>query len=99
MRQQTQKRKVTFSSNNEQAINYIMEGDEFKHLFYNITVDAISQNYQKDQCVLFNVPNISNDVIIKKNHYQNALKEATNYFISKEDYQKCSQIRDLITKL
>lgn len=102
MRQQQTKRKiakVAFSSNDEQAVNYIIRGDDFKSLFYNIVIDAIKDNYQNDKCILFNVPNISNDVIIEKSNYQKALNESNKFFIDREDYDKCCQIRDILQKL
>jgi protein-arginine kinase activator protein McsA len=37
--------------------------------------------------------------IIKKENVKNSLEKAMNYFLEIEEYEKCSEIRDLLNKL
>jgi len=91
--------KVTFNTNEEYYILETINSDEFKSLFYNMTLESISSDYNKEKCVLFKIANTQENVLINKESYSNALQEANKFFVIKEDYEKCSQIKTLLEKL
>ena len=59
--------------------------------------DGISKN--KKSISLFEVANSDCYIDLEKKEWKSTLEHAIDYFVEKEDYSKCAEIRDLINKL
>lgn len=79
----------------------ICEVSEFKDLIMNEALIAIKEgvNKNKKSINLFEISDTKKCLIIKKEHWKNPLNEAMDYFISKEDYDKAIECRELIKKI
>ena len=69
---------------------FILE-DSFK------TIEMALKN-DLDKVELFNLFNLSLVVILKKSNYKDVLNNILEYYIDGEDYEKCSLIKNIITK-
>lgn len=65
------------------------------------TVVAIKDGMEKNKksISLFEVANSDCYIDLEKNKWKPTLEHAIGYFVEKEDYSKCAEIRDLINKL
>lgn len=72
-----------------------------KHVIINELVIAIEDglNKNKNSVVLFKISDSDLCVELDKSNWSSSLNNALNYFIEKEDYIKCAEIRDLINKI
>lgn len=59
--------------------------------------DGINKN--KKSVSLFELKDSSLLIELDKKNWKQSLNNALNYFIQKEDYNKCIEIRDLINKI
>lgn len=69
---------------------FILE-DSFK------TIEIALKN-NLDKVELFNLFNLSLVVILKKSNYKDVLNNILEYYITEENYEKCSLIQNIITK-
>jgi hypothetical protein len=65
------------------------------------TIYAIKDGIEKNKKVisLFEVAYTDCIIDLDKTKWKSALENVIEYYIEKEDYTKCAEIRDLITKL
>ena len=59
--------------------------------------DAIKR--KKSKIELFEVANSEYYIELKKEQFKLSLQSAINYFLEKEEYDRCIECRDLITKI
>lgn len=76
--------------NNKQFYSFILEES------LEAIVDALENN--KGKAELFNIFNMSIVVEVKKTKFKSILLEVEKYFIENEEYEKCSELKKLITK-
>lgn len=72
-----------------------------KDLILNETFIAIKDGIdrKKIKTPLFGVSNSNTLIELKKDKWKQVLETTLEYFVEKEDYNKCIEIRDLIKKL
>lgn len=88
--------KVWFRDNNINTIIKGLEIPQVKQIVFDksfpILKEAILKN--KKSCSICVIGN-DFEVIIMQNNYNNVLKSLENYYIEKEDWNKCIELRDL----
>lgn len=90
---------VTFASD---SIDIMMKGlamDSVQQVIYDRLIPNLetSINKNKKECVFCYVEDYQ--VIIPQKTYRSTLETIEKYYLAKEDYSKCSTIRDLLLKL
>ena len=68
----------------------------YKSLIDGVT-EAIKTN--KEIVKLCEVKNTNIFITVEKPEWKNSLDSALQYYVNKEEYEKCSKIKDLIDKL
>ena len=86
--------------NNSEDLNQLSTKEEFKQFIledsFKTIEMALKNNLNKVE--LFNLFNLSLVVILKKSNYKDVLNNILEYYIEEEDYEKCSLIKNIITK-
>jgi len=74
---------------------------ELKEVVIDETVYAIKDGIEKNKSKisLFEVAYTDCVIELEKQNWKSTLKNVIEYYVSKEDYTKCIEIRDLINKL
>jgi hypothetical protein len=87
------------------------EGDEKeflknkKWLIHSLIIDAVKKSYNEnlETTIIFRIINTDNDFImtseLKKEDWINSLDKSMEYYLSVEEYEKCSEIKELIKKI
>ena len=68
----------------------------YKSLIDGVT-EAIKEN--KKEIKLCEVKNSNQFITVEKQNWKNSLDKALEYYISTEEYEECSKIKNLIDKL
>ena len=76
--------------NNKQFYSFILEES------LEAIVDALENN--KGKAELFNIFNMSIVVEVKKTKFKSILFEVEKHFIENEEYERCSELKKLITR-
>lgn len=85
------KRELKELSNEEEFCNIIMK-DSFKAI-----KEAIKKNWQTVE--LFNIVNLSVIIKISSLYYPSALRKISKYFEENEEYEKCAEIKTILSNL
>ena len=74
---------------------------ELKEVVIDETVYAIKDGIEKNKSKisLFEVAYTDCVIELEKTKWKSALENVIEYYVSKEDYTKCAEVRDLINKL
>ena len=72
-----------------------------KHKVYKSLVDGVIEAIKTDkkEIKLCEVKNSGIFITVEKQEWKNSLDSALEYYISIEEYEECSKIKDLINKL
>lgn len=100
----TSKREVTnieLEFKDKEDIINLASKDEFVSLVMNDSLEAIIEGINKnlDTIDLFNILNMSVMIKLNKSNFKLVLEKITQYYVGKEDYNKCVEIQSLIKKL
>ena len=98
------KRKVpVFRVNARPGASYdkLVEVPGLKHVIIEETVIAIKEGIKKKKksTPIFEIAGSDCYVEIEKDKWKSSLENAINYYVEHEDYDKCIECRDLISKL
>ena len=92
-----------FSVNLPPGMSYkaITEIPEIVEVVLDETVFAIKEGIAKNKksISLFKVANSEYYIELKKDKWKSSLEKALNYYIEREEYDKCVECRDLINQL
>jgi hypothetical protein len=74
---------------------------EIRKVVIEETLVAIKDGIKKKvkKIALFEIANSDCYIDLEKNKWKPTLEHTIGYFVEKEDYSKCAEIRDLINKL
>ena len=61
--------------------------------------EAIKENKKEPYIKLCEVKNANIFITVEKQEWKKSLDSALQFYIDKEEYEKCSKIKDLINKL
>ena len=83
------------------VFEYNEELKSSKHRVYKSLVDGVTEAIKKDkkEIKLCEVKNSGIYITVEKQEWKNSLDSALEYYISTEEYEECSKIKDLINKL
>ena len=72
-----------------------------KHKVYKSLIDGVTEAIKtnKKEIKLCEVKNSGIFITVEKQEWKNSLDSALQYYVSKEEYEECSKIKDLINKL
>ena len=72
-----------------------------KHKVYKSLIDGVTEAIKTDKKAikLCEVKNSGNFITVEKTEWKDSLDSALQYYVSKEEYEECSKIKDLINKL
>ena len=72
-----------------------------KHKVYKSLIDGVTEAIKtnKELIKLCEVKNSGMFITVEKQEWKNSLDSALEYYISIEEYEECSKIKDLINKL
>ena len=87
-------RRIPILSNNEE-LKY-KKPQVYKSLIDGVT-EAIKEN--KEEIKLCEVKNTNIFITVEKPEWKESLDSALQYYVNKEEYEKCSKIKGLIDKL
>jgi len=89
--------------NMNRGINYSVLKDipEIQHIVLNETICAIKDGVEKDKgsISIFEIADSNCFVELSREKWKSTLKNTMEYFVEREDYNKCIEIRELINKL
>jgi len=79
----------------------LLEIPEVKQVVLEETVYAIKDGIKKNKesISLFEVAHTDYYIELSKNKWKPSLEKALEYFLEKEEYDRCAEMRDLINKL
>jgi hypothetical protein len=83
------------------SYDQIKDIPQLKDIVIDETVFAIKDGIEKNKNVisLFEVAYTNYFIELEKPKWKSTLENVIEYYVEKEDYVKCAEIRDLITKL
>ena len=72
-----------------------------KHKVYKSLIDGVTEaiKNKKETIKLCEVKNSGIFITVEKEEWKNSLDSALEYYISTEEYEECSKIKNLIDKL
>ena len=72
-----------------------------KHQVYKSLIDGVTEAIKNDkkEVKLCEVKNSNIFITVGKQEWKNSLDSALEYYISTEEYEECSKIKNLINKL
>ena len=72
-----------------------------KHQVYKSLIDGVTEAIKTDKETIkvCEVKNSNIYITVEKPEWKNSLDSALEYYISTEEYEECSKIKDLIDKL
>ena len=72
-----------------------------KHQVYKSLIDGVTEaiKNKKETIKLCEVKNSGIFITVEKEEWKNSLDSALEYYISTEEYEECSKIKNLIEKL
>ena len=72
-----------------------------KHQVYKSLIDGVTEAIKtdKEEIKLCEVKNSGIFITVEKPEWKESLDSALQFYISKEEYEKCSKIKNLIEKL
>lgn len=72
-----------------------------KHQVYKSLIDGVTEAIKtdKEQIKLCEVKDTNVLITVGKQEWKSSLDSALQYYVSKEEYEECSKIKDLIDKL
>jgi len=90
---------VTFKNNTLDNIVKGLAMEQVQQVVYDRFIPTIKQAIDKDkkECVLCFVEDYQ--IVIPKSSYKQTLNTLEKYYLSKEDFDKCSLLRDLALKI
>ena len=83
------------------SFRLLTEIPEIREIVIEETIVAIKEgiNKKKKSISLFEIADSDYYVELEKDKWKLSLENAINYYVEKEDYNKCIECRDLISKL
>lgn len=92
---------LTINGNGEVDIDTIINNDVFSKAVYLETFDSIKDaiNNNKKIAVLFIIGRTEYTIELNKDQWKNALQSCIKEFEKDEQYEKCIEINDLISKI
>lgn len=72
-----------------------------KHQVYKSLIDGVTEAIKtdKEEIKLCEIKNSNIFITVEKQEWKNSLDSALEYYISTEEYEECSKIKNLIDKL
>ena len=100
----TKKREVTnieLSYRNREDIINLASKKEFVDFVLKDSLKAIDDAIENnlDKVELFNILNLSLIIKLEKSNFKSVLERIMQYYVDKEDYDKCIEIQSLIKKI
>jgi len=100
----TKKREVTnieLAYKNRRDIINLASKKEFVDFVLKDSLEAISEAIEDnlDKVELFNILNLSLVIKLEKSKFKPVLERITQYYVEREDYDKCIEIQSLIKKI
>ena len=100
----TKKREVTnieLAYKNRKDIINLASKKEFVDFVLKDSLEAISEAIEDnlDKVELFNILNLSLVIKLEKSNFKPVLERITQYYVEREDYDKCIEIQSLIKKI
>ena len=100
----TKKREVTnieLAYKNRKDIINLASKKEFVDFVLKDSLEAISEAIEDnlDKVELFNILNLSLVIKLEKSKYKPVLERIIQYYVEREDYDKCIEIQSLIKKI
>ena len=79
----------------------ILESDDYKSQIFNIIIDKLNVaiNDDLDEVILFYYQEENVYHYITYKEYKKSLEKAINYFVSIEEYETCTKIKNIINIL
>ena len=104
MEKETKKRKLTeiqISYSNKRELKELSNEEEFRNIIMRDSFKAIKEaiNKKRTTVELFNIVNLSVIIKISSLYYPSALKKISNYFEEYEEYEKCAEIKTILSNL
>lgn len=83
------------------SYNVLVETPSVQQIVIEETLFAIKEgiNKKKKSIILFEVANSEYYIELKKEQWKPSLENAMEYYVDKEEYNKCIECRELINKL
>ena len=97
----TKKREVTnieLDYKNRKDIINLASKKEFVDFVLKDSLEAINED-NLDKVELFNILNLSLVIKLEKSKFKPVLERITQYYVEREDYDKCIEIQSLIKKI
>ncbi len=104
MKKETKKRKITsieISYSTKRELKELSNKEEFRNIIMRDSFKAIKEAIKNDKTTieLFNIVNLSVIIKLSSLYYPSALKKISNYFEEYEEYEKCAEIKTLLSNL
>jgi hypothetical protein len=92
---------LQISYNNEEDLKTIANSEDFISFALQQSLDVILQAIEenKSKVELFNIVNLSLIVEVDSTQYPSVLKKIQEHYSQLEDFDKCIEIQDVISKL
>ncbi len=92
---------LQISYNNEEDLKTIANSEDFISFALQQSLDVILQAIEenKSKIELFNIVNLSLIVEVDSTQYPSVLKKIQEHYSQLEDFDKCIEIQDVISKL
>jgi hypothetical protein len=92
---------LQISYNNEEDLETIANSEDFISFALQQSLDVILQAIEenKSKIELFNIVNLSLIVEVDSTQYPSVLKKIQEHYSQLEDFDKCIEIQDVISKL
>ena len=86
--------------NNSEDLKNLSTREEFVQCMIEDSFKSIEMAVENklEKVELFNIFNLSLVVEIQKSNYKNVLNNLIKYYVTEENYEKCSLIRSIINK-
>lgn len=87
------------NNTSETEINNVFETISMKNYVYNTTYDSIllAHNTKNVDAYICELNYSGKHSVLHKSEWNNALNSAMDFYIGQENYEKCGQVRDLIS--
>ena len=86
---------------NQLSYNDLIESPQFQESVFIETYNSIKTaiNNKKTEAHIFEINTSGTLIIIEKNNWKNALQAVIDYYATKDDFEKCIEIKELQNKL
>ena len=104
MEKETKKRKITsieISYSTKRELKELSDKEEFRNIIMRDSFKAIKDAIKNNNTTveLFNIVNLSVIIKLSSLYYPSALKKISKYFEEYEEYEKCAEIKTILSNL